>query len=164
METYTVRVTKDYLVFCAAHFISYENTQCERVHGHNYRVAAEVTAPLDDDFLVVDFISMKRILREITNELDHRVLLASENPILALEHSETHVTVRYLDRKYWVFPREDCCILPIANTTAELIAKWIAGRLEDELEKAGVGAFRRLGVEVEESVGQSAIYEISHDG
>jgi 6-pyruvoyltetrahydropterin/6-carboxytetrahydropterin synthase len=41
-EHYHVRVTKDYLVFSAAHFITYNGNICERLHGHNYRVAAEV--------------------------------------------------------------------------------------------------------------------------
>ena len=38
-EHYKVRVTKDHLVFCAGHFISYEGDKCERLHGHNYRAA-----------------------------------------------------------------------------------------------------------------------------
>jgi 6-pyruvoyltetrahydropterin/6-carboxytetrahydropterin synthase len=38
-ERYTVRVSKDYLVFCAGHFITYDGDHCERLHGHNYRVA-----------------------------------------------------------------------------------------------------------------------------
>src|SRR5262245_59721378 len=41
-ERYKVRVTKDHLVFCCGHFISYEGSLCERLHGHNYRAAVEV--------------------------------------------------------------------------------------------------------------------------
>ena len=41
-ERYRVRVTKDYLVFCSGHFITYDGTECERLHGHNYRAAVEV--------------------------------------------------------------------------------------------------------------------------
>ena len=65
MESFKVRVSKDYLSFCAAHFILYNGTQCERLHGHNYRVSAEIEGTLDDDYLVFDFISLKGILREI---------------------------------------------------------------------------------------------------
>lgn len=163
METYRVRVTKDYLVFCAAHFISYENDKCERVHGHNYRLAAEITGPLDKDFLVIDFISLKRILRKISDELDHRVLLPESNPILDVREEGDEVVVSYEDKKRWVFPGEDCRILPIANTTAELLATWIARRIEEELRGGGFSPFQRLMVEVEESAGQSATYEICRD-
>ena len=45
MPNYAVRITKDYLVFSAGHFITYNGDVCERLHGHNYRVAAEVAAP-----------------------------------------------------------------------------------------------------------------------
>src|SRR5262249_39810942 len=41
-ERYKVRVTKDHLVFCSGHFISYEGDKCERLHGHNYRTAVEI--------------------------------------------------------------------------------------------------------------------------
>ncbi len=160
MERYTVRVTKDYLVFCAAHFITYENNKCERVHGHNYRATAEITAPLDENFLVIDFIALKAILRKITDELDHRVLLPRENPVLRVTEEGDSVVVSYEDAKRWVFPAEDCVILPIANTTAELIATWIAKRIREELDQAGAASVDRLVVEVEESAGQSARYEL----
>ena len=39
---YKVHVTKDYLVFSSGHFITYCGDQCERIHGHNYRVAVAV--------------------------------------------------------------------------------------------------------------------------
>src|SRR6266446_6703234 len=45
-EHFHVRVTKDYLVFSAAHFITFAGNVCERLHGHNYRVAAEVEGQL----------------------------------------------------------------------------------------------------------------------
>ena len=72
-EHYKVRVTKDHLVFCAGHFISYEGDKCERLHGHNYRATVEVEGPLDENFYLFDFIALKRHTRAITDELDHRI-------------------------------------------------------------------------------------------
>jgi 6-pyruvoyltetrahydropterin/6-carboxytetrahydropterin synthase len=161
---YKVRVTKDYLTFCSAHFICFEGTKCECLHGHNYRVAAEIEAPLNQDFLVFDFIALKRILRDITNELDHRMLVPLKSQTLEIEHDEQSVRIRH-GQKEWGFPREDCVLLPVENTTAELLARWLAGRLRDELTsygKAGavkVAAPEILRVEVEETPGQSAVYE-----
>jgi 6-pyruvoyl-tetrahydropterin synthase len=86
-ERYHVRVTKDYLVFCSGHFITYDGTECERLHGHNYRAAVEVEAPLDPNFYVFDFIALKNRMRELTDELDHRMMVATKNPILKVTES-----------------------------------------------------------------------------
>ena len=48
-ESYCVRLEKEYLVFSAAHFITFNGNICERLHGHNYRVRAEVHGPLDEN-------------------------------------------------------------------------------------------------------------------
>ena len=72
-ESYKVQVTKDYLVFSAAHFITYNNDVCERLHGHNYRVTAEVCGPLDENHYVIDFIALRDALHRIVLELDHHL-------------------------------------------------------------------------------------------
>src|SRR5258707_1028998 len=133
-ERYQVRVTKDHLVFCSGHFISYEGDRCERLHGHNYRTTVEIEGPLDDNRYVFDFIALKRRTRAITDELDHRMLLATRNALISVEEGPESVRVRYRERE-WVFPREDCVLLPIENTTAELLARYIAGRLLDDLRR-----------------------------
>ncbi len=158
METYSVRVSKDYLVFCSAHFITYDGATCERLHGHNYRVAAEIEAPLDTNHYVFDFIALKNIMRRITDELDHRVLLPTQSALVHVDETGAQVRARFEDRE-WTFPREDCVLLPIENTTAELLARWIAARLCDLLASEKGFQPRRVGIEVEESFGQLATYE-----
>jgi 6-pyruvoyltetrahydropterin/6-carboxytetrahydropterin synthase len=155
---FSVRVTKDYLVFCSGHFITYGGGLCERLHGHNYRVAVEIVDDLDENHYVFDFIALKDLSRKITDELDHRMLLPTKNPLVKLEESGPNLIARYQDR-YWSFPREECALLPIENTTAELLADHIAGRLFEEFEGRGLKRPQVLRVEVEESFGQSAAVE-----
>ena len=157
-ERYKVRVTKDHLVFCSGHFISYEGDRCERLHGHNYHTAVEVEGVLDQNWYVFDFIALKRDTKTITDELDHRMMLPTRNPLILVEASPRSVRVRYRDRE-WLFPRGDCVLLPIENTTAELLARYIAGRLLDELRREHGFTPAVLRVEVEESAGQSATCE-----
>jgi len=159
-ERFKVRVTKDHLVFCCGHFISYRGHQCERLHGHNYRAAVEVEGKLQEDFYVFDFIALKARTKEITDELDHHMLLATKNPVIAVAESAGRVDVRYRDRQ-WMFPREDCILLPIENTTAELLARYIAGRLLESLKTREGFVPEVLRVEVEEAPGQSATVEMS---
>src|SRR3954454_3215867 len=108
-ERFQVRVTKDYLVFCSGHFISYEGDKCERLHGHNYRAAVEIEGPLDQNHYVFDFVTLKHRVRAITNELDHRMMLPTRNPVILLEELPRSYRVRYKDRE-WVFPRDDCVL------------------------------------------------------
>jgi 6-pyruvoyltetrahydropterin/6-carboxytetrahydropterin synthase len=158
-ERFKVRVTKDHLVFCSGHFISYEGDKCERLHGHNYRTAVEIEGKLDVNRYVFDFIALKERTRSITDELDHRVMLALQNPLIHVEELAASVRVRYRDRE-WVFPRGDCVLLPIENTTVELLARYIAGRLLDDLKRHHDYRPDVLRVEVEESIGQSATCEL----
>src|SRR5579859_5248657 len=94
-ERYKVRVTKDYLVFCSGHFISYEGDKCERLHGHNYRAGVEVEGVLDENHYVFDFIALKNHTRTITDELDHRMMLPTRNPHIHVEPGPRSVHVRY---------------------------------------------------------------------
>lgn len=160
---YRVRVTKDHLVFSAAHFITFNGDVCERLHGHNWRTAAEIEGPLDENQYVFDFIALRDQLQSIVNELDHRMLLPLAHPAIHVSASETEVEARFENRR-WVFPREDCVLLPVANTTAELIARWIAERLLAALPAGSLEAMRALQVEVEENFGQWAICRLSLPG
>jgi 6-pyruvoyltetrahydropterin/6-carboxytetrahydropterin synthase len=157
-ERWKVRVTKDHLVFCSGHFISYEGDRCERLHGHNYRTAVEVEGELDQNFYVFDFIALKTRTRAITEELDHRMMLPTRNPHIMVEEGPRSIHVRYRERE-WLFPREDCVLLPVENTTAELLARYIGQRLVEDLHRQYQFVPRALRVEVEENVGQSATYE-----
>src|ERR1700738_2895865 len=131
-ERFKVRVTKDHLIFCCGHFITYEGDQCERLHGHNYRAAVEIEGPLAQNHYVFDFIALKKFTKAITDELDHHMLLPTGNAFIQVNESRERVQVRYRNRE-WVFPREDCLLLPIENTTAELLARYIGLRLLEAL-------------------------------
>jgi 6-pyruvoyltetrahydropterin/6-carboxytetrahydropterin synthase len=154
MAEYKVVVEKDYLVFASGHFITYTDT-CETLHGHNYRVRAEIEGELDANAYVWDFVTFKRLMRKLVDELDHRMLLPLNNPALQLSEQGTSIEVLYKDARY-VFPRRDVVLLPIPNTTAEMLASFLLGRLKQELLALGGGKIKALAVEVEESFGQSA--------
>lgn len=158
---FRVRVTKDHLVFSAAHFITFNGNICERLHGHNWRVAVEVVGPLDENEYVFDFIALRDATQALVNELDHRMLLPTQHPRIRVLAEDHEVTATFEQRR-WVFPREDCILLPVANTTAERIAEWMARRLASTLAgHPGGPALTQLNVEVEENFGQWAICELA---
>ena len=61
------------------------------------------------------------------NLLDHRMILPTGHPTIRVVETDSEVTVTHGSRR-WIFPRQDCVLLPLANTTAELLA-WHIGQL-----------------------------------
>src|SRR5262245_58331737 len=159
-ESFHVRVTKDYLVFSAAHFITFNGNVCERLHGHNWRVAAEIAGPLDENHYVFDFIALRDALQKIVNELDHRMLLPTLHKSIRVNESTNEVEACFEDRR-WVFPREDCLLLPVENTTAERLAWWIGKRLQEIVPSTAFRKMTHLRLEVEENFGQWGICEFA---
>ncbi len=157
METYSVRVAGDGLVFSAAHFIALGDGSCEPLHGHDYRVAAEVEGRLNEVQCVVDFCLLDRLMGEILARLDHRTLLPAAGNEIQVTTTAEQVEARFADRR-WQFPKDDCVLLPVANTTSETIARHIAEtlleRLRESLPKNALPTSIRI--EISESPGRTA--------
>lgn len=158
--SFHVRVSKDFLVFSAAHFITLGKNICERLHGHNYRVAAEVEGPLTEQQWVIDFIVLRDTLQEIIHALDHYTLLPTQHPQIRVTATEKTVEAMFQDRR-WEFPRGDCVLLPLNNTTAERLAEYIARRLQNELQHRYSIRPQRLRIEVDECYGQIGVCELT---
>ncbi|MCX7401973.1 MAG: 6-carboxytetrahydropterin synthase [Planctomycetia bacterium] len=177
-EHFQVRMHKAVHVFSAGHFITLRNDLCEAVHGHNWTVAAKVVGEPDAHGMVIDFILLRDLLSKITARLDHRMLLPTQNRFLTVttqlmlmptgecKHPSTHpdsspaaeIEVRFADRR-WVFPADECVLLPIENTTAEWLARWIGRELFIAMTDAGSPLRGTLGIEVDECLGQAAVWE-----
>ena len=159
---YRVSVTKDYLVFASAHFITFAGHRCEGLHGHNYRARVTVEGALNQEsWFVFDFVELKRIMKRLCDEIDHLVLLPTKSDRIGiLEQGET-VSVSVDGKPRYVFPRKDCALLPIPNTTVEMLAKMLTERLHGELQTMGARDLTAIEMEVEENFGQSAVYRVA---
>ena len=154
-QKYAVRLEKEHHVFSAAHFITFAGNICERLHGHNYRVAVLVDGPLDENHYVIDFIALRDELKRITDELDHHMLLPTTHPQIRVTVQGEEVQALFTpDGRRWIFPRGDCMLLPVANTTAELLADYIGRRLLDAIIERTGNRPSRLRIEVDENHGQ----------
>jgi 6-pyruvoyltetrahydropterin/6-carboxytetrahydropterin synthase len=154
MANFKVHVSKDYLIFCAAHFVTYDG-ECEPLHGHNYRASVTVEGALQDDQFVINFVTLKRIMRGLVDQLDHLTLLPEFNPHIRLTRNDSQVIVEVKNRRY-VLPESDAKVLPIPNTTAEELAEYLAGQLREQI--GHLPNLTACEMEVSEVEGQSAIY------
>ena len=159
---FSVSVAKDYLLFAAAHFITMKGHQCESLHGHNYRVGLTVEGSIEPEPLwVVDFSLLKEIARPLVKAMDHKVILPRASAKLEVTEEEDRVRVTVFGEPRYVFPRRDCAILPIENSTAEMLARHLADQVRAALEERGVRHLTALEVEVEESPGQVAVCRVT---
>ena len=158
-STFSVSVSKDDLVFSSAHFITFAGHRCEGLHGHNYRVRVTLEGMLNaEDGLVFDFVELKRLMRQLCEEIDHLVLLPLRSARITVAEAGDAVHVSVDGIRRYTFPRVDCALLPIENTTVELIAEYLAARLEAALAAQGADDISAIELEVEENFGQSAVF------
>ncbi|MBN9389879.1 MAG: 6-carboxytetrahydropterin synthase [Chloroflexi bacterium] len=158
-SSYRVRVYKEAFDFSAGHFITYKS-ECESIHGHNYRVEVQLAGDIGPDRYVYNFSDLKPVVKDECNQLDHRMLLAMKNPLIEYRQTETEVEARFEKRRY-VFPLEEVALLPVENTTAEELAAYLAKRIRGRLAaqlRPELPNLHFLEVGVEEQPGQMAYY------
>ncbi|QDU85199.1 6-pyruvoyl tetrahydropterin synthase [Planctomycetes bacterium Pla163] len=165
-ETWSIEIDKEYLKFSCAHFLIFADGTAERLHGHNYRVYAEVDAALDDHGLVIDFIEVKPVIRELCDWLDEHWLLPGQHPDLSVrdlparDGLSEHVEVRFKDRLYTA-PKDNVIVLPINNTSAENFAGYIGRELATRLrQRFPAVQIRLIEIKVEETPGQRGVFRM----
>lgn len=159
---FRVSVSKDNFVFASAHFITFPGHRCEPLHGHNYRTRVAVEGGLDPDaHYVLDFSELKRLMRRLTDEIDHKVLLPLQSAEVTVSQQGDSVGVAVQGKPRYLFPAGECALLPVPNTTVEMLARYLAGRVKTELVATGAVHLTAIEVEVEENFGQSATYRES---
>lgn len=139
--------------FDAAHVIPH-HPKCGRLHGHTYALHAEVTGEVDPRTgFVVDFGTIKDVLRGIADRLDHHVLVQGKSSHFQVKklHDQLHFEIGL---KHYAFPEEDVCLLPIEATTAEAMCEWVADEIVANVRFPPTA--RRLDVGLDETYGKGA--------
>ena len=147
---HSIRVNDQRLHFSSAHFVMGAD-YCETLHGHNYFVDITISGPLDSDGMVLDFRDIKKQTLRICERLDHKTLLPGKSKSIKVDESEFSYEVTVSGKRY-VFPKEDCFMLPLDATTAERLAEFIASQIE-------LPDSYNVKVCVSESIGSMGCYE-----
>ncbi|HDP26414.1 MAG TPA: 6-carboxytetrahydropterin synthase QueD [Deltaproteobacteria bacterium] len=108
--------------FSAAHRLRGYQGDCERLHGHNYRVEVTVKShTLDGTGIVMDFRDLKTLLKKTLDELDHRYLndlpwFQEQNPSAEhiaraiFEHLSPSIPSPVTLKEVVVWENEACCV------------------------------------------------------
>jgi len=164
MESFGIRIYKEYFNFSAAHFLIFEDGTREELHGHNYQVAMQIEGMLaEGQDMFIDFLHIKPIVKKVCDEIDHLTLLPQFSRFLeVIDHGDSIEALYNTDR--WVFPKRDTLILPIPNTSAERLAEYLCQRSLQALSlKYPTAAIQHVEMTVEESRGQCALYRLTFE-
>jgi 6-pyruvoyltetrahydropterin/6-carboxytetrahydropterin synthase len=157
-QQFSIVVEKDYFNFAAAHFLLFANGQREALHGHNYQVSVAVEGELDSAGVVLNFITFKPLVKQVCDELDHRTLIQEKSSLLRIQKRRNEIGILYRDQRI-VLPRRDVVLLPLGNTSTELLAEYTANRIRRRVRRQYPAAkLHRIEVGIEESHGQKGFY------
>lgn len=155
---FSIEVAKDYFNFASAHFLIFASGKREALHGHNYQVSVRIEGELDRAGVLFDFITFKPLIKKLCDDLDHRTLIQSHSPILKIRKRAGEVEVFYKKQRL-VLPQRDVILLPLPNTSTELLAEYVATKLRRIIERQFPAVQpRQIEVGVEESRGQRGFF------
>ncbi|MCG3215628.1 MAG: 6-carboxytetrahydropterin synthase [Candidatus Heimdallarchaeota archaeon] len=157
--SYDLFLSRDYFTFSCAHLVIGEKFY-ETLHGHNYKLLVNVYGTQGKDNMVINFHSIKRILKPLVDSLDHFILIPSNNKLLQISEKGEQITVQipHLDKEY-EFPKSDVVILQIENTTVEELSHYFVKMLaqNEELKQDNIS---QITVTVFEYEGQGVTTEL----
>ncbi len=165
METFGIRIYKEYFNFAAAHFLIFEDGSREELHGHNYQVQMQIEGILDaENDIFIDFLHIKPMVKAVCDEIDHRTLLPQFSKYLTVTQlDDNHIQATYQNGDRWVIPMRDVIVLPVPNTSAERLGQYLCHRTLQALKaQYPTAAIRKVEFSVEESRGQAAIYRLEY--
>ena len=142
--------------YYACHFIP-RHEKCSRLHGHSYIVRLRLEGEIGENGMIMDFVVLKKKLKEMIDEMDHAVLLPARSEIVKITAEEDSVLVDNCGKKY-MFPRMDVRMLDVPTTTAEEMSKMMAEKLVNEIKIPE--NVRSLSVGLDEERGQTAWYTV----
>jgi len=138
--------------FSACHFIP-GHEKCARLHGHSYIVRLRLEGDIGDSGMLMDFVVLKKALRTLAEELDHKTLLPALSENVKITKKGKEIEAVSCGKRY-VFPDEDVVMLDIPTTTAEEMTKKMVSQI------IGMIAFpkniRSVSIGLDEERGQTA--------
>lgn len=140
-------------MFSACHLLP-GHPKCGRLHGHTYTVNLKIDGEPDESGMVLDFGNVKKALKQILSQLDHKVLLPKDRPEFKIEEKDEGSVRITIEDKYYIFPKEDIFLMEVEAPTAEHMSVWLLERFI-EILKPGPN-ISEVSVGLDEGWGQGA--------
>lgn len=155
-DTVKLNFSPQTFTFSAAHFTIFSETKRERLHGHNYSVAATLhIKQIKAHGITFDYTIFKRKLKQVCQQLDSYCLLPEKSPYLHIIDHDPHYKVEF-NQETMFFLKKDTLLLPITNTTLEILSQWFLNQLANDLDFIQQHDITALSIQVFNTPNQSA--------
>ena len=182
----SLKLFKEDFRFSAAHFLIFDETHAEQLHGHNFVVRVELGLPPRSSFnqrgLHQPFNHYKIWLRSQFQKLNETIILPALHPDIqvidetnspelssqssssspeilkksSVGRSATCLKILFRDRQY-VFPKNEVQLLPISNSSVEELSYYFASQMWHEFKNDHL---QFVSIEIQEVPGQSALTRV----
>ena len=139
----SIEIEKSYLHFSAAHFTIFSATNRERLHGHNWRIAVEISCELGDDGLCFDYAIYKEILKNLCAQYDEYTLIPNDSPHLDISEDEDYYFIKHNNITQPLL-KTDTILMPVKNITIEALSQYFLELMtadKQHLENLKIHAF-----------------------
>lgn len=133
----TIEISKEYLHFAAAHFTLFDANNRENLHGHNFHVALEVTAPVDEGGITFDYNILKTAVKSLCDSFDEQVLMPTLSPWLTIEEAADYTWVNFANERI-PFLSRDILLVPVRNITVEELSRHLLERIVENPDIAAL--------------------------
>ena len=135
--SYKIVINETKLGFTASHFLTNHPT-CGTIHGHNYGITVSIEVKegdLDENYMVIDFHDIKKIVNDITDKLDHKLMIPQDSKELEINKDKDPVEIKVKPaNKTYTFPLKDLAFVPVPASTAECLAQFIFKEIQKNLQ------------------------------
>jgi 6-pyruvoyltetrahydropterin/6-carboxytetrahydropterin synthase len=147
-----IEISKQALNFSIAHFTIFSATDRENLHGHNFQLVCEVTAPISDNGLLFDYGILKKLLRSLCEEIDEQMILPADSPHLNISEKGNYIIATFNGEEL-PFLKRDVTLLPLRNTSVEELSWFFLNKIRQHAQLNDKGIVE-LTVKVSSSPGQ----------
>lgn len=161
MTETSLQLAKQNFKFSSAHFLIFNETSAERLHGHNYQVRVEIGIPdqetMKESGFFVDFNVFKKYIKSALDRWDEMVILPKHHADMKFNTRGTNLEVSFRER-FYTFPSNEVVLLSVTNTSVEQLSRLLA---EDFMHEFKVHKVSFVSVYVEETPGQGATTKVT---
>ena len=150
----TIHIDKESHKFSAAHFTIFSATERERLHGHNFSVAARLVAPVDDNGLTGDYAVYKQQIKKLCDALDEYTIIPAQSLYLSIDEEGDYFRVRH-HQDVLLLLKKDTLLLPLRNTTVEDLSHYLLETLLEDKAFLEQQDIREIEVMVSSGPGQT---------
>jgi 6-pyruvoyltetrahydropterin/6-carboxytetrahydropterin synthase len=132
-ENFAISLGKASTNFNSSHMLITDHFE-EGLHGHNYHIEVEIFGEIDNSGLIIDFLFLQQIVRDLVREWDHFVLIPKYNPLIRISVNSTNTIIEYGSRLYSI-PTEEIKALDCRNVTAEELSRLLTVKIEKAMQR-----------------------------